>query len=604
MGGTATRKLRIISLLIVSIFVFGVTIGSQAAETDYFTNSGNKYTYNFINGNNGAYYNGKTYIAYNGEYMVPYITYYDHNTGQWGPIVKVGETKLSANDNHGTPCVAVDKNGYIHVIYGGHVNGGQTHMVSASPGNISSWNEQKDIFANGSYVQLFNLKDGRLFFMYRAGYHRDSWKYAVATTNGSGPATFGSVTTLLDAVIPAKAFYTWSRIGDDGAIHVTFVHHNDYSGCKLNDRQNLYYVKVVINEDGSASYYDGNGVDVTNMAPFSLDDANNSLMIYNSQGRAINNPFAYVETLADGSYKTHITANEYVGSGEAQVIGAWNEVHFTKDPGNANWTKRVIADTTVTWQSAMLLELDNQVQAIVNEEGSLDRYAFDGVNWSKEERIIENTTGAAEAYYLAGPVSDGQDEGKVILHNFDNTPGAKAYLWGRKNGISGFVTKNWPEPTTVDVQKDTFVNDGSKANLSFGADQDLTIKNDGTSYYRRGFMQFDTSSLTEEGTKAILKFKVGAIGGETTIKIYAGVESDFNEMTMNWNNQVSKGQYIGTVVVNNANGWYEADITAYMNNNIVKDKMVFVLESQYKASNQWIAVKSKESGSGAKLIVE
>lgn len=587
---------RSISLCVIIMMMVVNTCGVFAATKDYFEDNANMLPWNDLNVNNGFYYNGRTYIVYNGVNNEAMITYYDHNLESWGDIVEVGGPKLSVNNNHGTPTITVDDRGYIHVIYGGHVSNTMTHRVSTLPEDISSWRTQDDIFINGTYVMTHKLDDGSIYFLHRGGGHPDSWQYQRGTlpTTGDGPLTFSSPVKLLDAVNGSKAFYTWSRKGKDGAIHIIFIHH-DHTRCSLDARKNLYYVKMVQGDDGSVRYYNGEGEEVTDLAPFTMDEANQKLKIFDSNGRTVYGNTIYLEETADGQYRPHIFAN-------VNTYGdTWQLTDFTRNADNNRWVQSVIAESNLRWDRAIGVTLEGQMQVLASSEPNIARYTYDGSNWNLVETIADGTTDGV-TYALGSEVVDNRDEATVLYCKAGNP--TELYLWGMKNGESGLVTKEWSEPKVMKVEKDTFVQNGAKAGNNFGGQSILTVKNDSLGYYRRSFVKFNTAEILEQTSRASLKFYSEKIGGTTTVNLYATTQEDFQELSMNWNNQVSKGEFIASVVVNSANNWFTVDVTDYINNNLDKDNMVFVLESQNKASNQWVLIKSKESGQGPELWIE
>jgi len=94
-------------------------------------------------------YGNKTHIGYlkyeGGGYKACVRTYH-HDTGEWDDEVCLG----SVNDNHGTPALAIDSNGYLYVFYDGH-HTTLKWRKSTNPNDASSWTDAEAVPNQANY---------------------------------------------------------------------------------------------------------------------------------------------------------------------------------------------------------------------------------------------------------------------------------------------------------------------------------------------------------------------------------------------------------------------------------------------------------------------
>lgn len=226
---------------------------------------------NPITGNCAEYYNGVTYIAYQGEKEDPYVVAYNHKESKWIGPYKAGVSLLGKNsnkkiDNHGKPTLVVDGEGYIHVAFGGHggtldlgentlgnYNGGkQIHVRSKRPMDISSWEEVDNISPFGTYSQFIKMDNGDIYLFYRHGAHRSNWVYQVSKDNCR---TFSPLVSFLKAKPFADdgeklniwdSWYVALEKGKNDDIHVLYNFHKCRSenGVHVGERYNAYFMTL------------------------------------------------------------------------------------------------------------------------------------------------------------------------------------------------------------------------------------------------------------------------------------------------------------------------------------------------------------------------
>ena len=71
----------------------------------------------------GEYFNGKTYVSYQGPLEDPFVAAYDHATDSWEGPYQAGVSQLGKGpeyadkiDSHGKPTMLIDDAGYIHIF--------------------------------------------------------------------------------------------------------------------------------------------------------------------------------------------------------------------------------------------------------------------------------------------------------------------------------------------------------------------------------------------------------------------------------------------------------------------------------------------------------
>ncbi|BCJ98618.1 glycoside hydrolase family 9 protein [Anaerocolumna chitinilytica] len=149
---------------------------------------------------------------------------------------------------------------------------------------------------------------------------------------------------------------------------------------------------------------------------------------------------------------------------------------------------------------------------------------------------------------------------------------------------------------------DAYVRDGTYAGTNYGTAATIDVKGDpDTGYNRKGFMKFDLTGRSGTSvSSAILKVYCNAVSAATPVVIYGlsgtdtWVESGSSSIT--WNNQPgSTGAVtIGTLNVTAA-GWYNIDVTSYVNSQMSGDKkMTFKLQVE-NGNGATISFNSKEN---------
>jgi len=126
---------------------------------------GSAYTFS----NKSLTLNGKTHVVWLDAIAEVKGRTYDHGEGIWDRTVSIG----SGYDNHTTPAITADKDGFLSIAYGPHVlewnNGQFKYARSGSPNDISEWVQQGDFGYRATYACLTGSATGRDLMVYRGG---------------------------------------------------------------------------------------------------------------------------------------------------------------------------------------------------------------------------------------------------------------------------------------------------------------------------------------------------------------------------------------------------------------------------------------------------
>jgi hypothetical protein len=289
------------------------TVGVYATEVEYFTDNGYGNPTATMQHPSGEFFEGTTYIAYQGPHEDPYVCSYHHATKQWSGPEKAGinlmgreqdaVTREGRVDNHGRPAMIIDARGYIHLAFGGHGGssslgdnqrgaagkGKQTHVVSKRPLDITEWEFLDNISPFGTYSQWVKMDNGDLYLFFRHGSHQSDWVYQKSTDDGR---TFTPPISVLKSKPhtgyegPHDAWYAWFAEGLDNTITASYVYHLcDKSGRGKHTpaRYNCYYM-MMNTKDGSWQNIQGEALAI----PVTKESADEETRILNTNKERAN----------------------------------------------------------------------------------------------------------------------------------------------------------------------------------------------------------------------------------------------------------------------------------------------------------------------------
>ncbi len=244
-----------------------------AANVDYFADNGYGNPIGTLQHPAGEHYQGVTYVAYQGPHEDPYVAAYVHATGKWIGPVHAGVSAMGKSpdqidpgelDNHGKPALVVDRQGYLHLVFGSHggdpkygknplgeffmgTKGKMTHVVSEKPGDISAWRVVDNIPVNGTYNQWVKLANGDLYLFYRHGGHRSDWVYQKSVDDGR---TFSAPVSVLKHKVSAASptvndsWYSWFDTGKGDTITASYIYHPCANPKHNAHRNNTYFMQL------------------------------------------------------------------------------------------------------------------------------------------------------------------------------------------------------------------------------------------------------------------------------------------------------------------------------------------------------------------------
>jgi hypothetical protein len=166
----------------------------------------------------------------------------------------------------------------------------------------------------------------------------------------------------------------------------------------------------------------------------------------------------------------------------------------------------------------------------------------------------------------------------------------------------------WEEKISLTPIADAYVRDGSYANRNFGNTNNLIVKTDNVGYSRKSLIQFSLGAIRARVSSAKLKLTTESTGEDLyrTISVYGTLE-DWDESTVVWNDFPKKERLITTIDVDNTpSKGYEVDVTSYINDNIEKEHVSFILVNEAPAGSgtQVVFVSRESQNSHPELVVE
>jgi len=189
------------------------------------------------------HYDGKTYVVYQGRMNAPHITFFDHKTARWAPIVNAGVNPLGDLDTHGAPAMIIDKKGYIHLFFGSH-GGRQMYKRSRLPGDITEWENMPPVTSNMTYPCGAIQDDGTMILIGRQGGHVAPW---IELTGADDGKTWSEEKAIVD--ITPDGLYGTVKSGMDGkSVHFTWC---------LQSKSDLHKKAIGAINTGAGSWWTG-----------------------------------------------------------------------------------------------------------------------------------------------------------------------------------------------------------------------------------------------------------------------------------------------------------------------------------------------------------
>jgi hypothetical protein len=336
------------------------------------------------------YYNGVTYVTWQGANLGIYVASYTYSTGTWSAPVFVAPNPLT-NDDHGAPAITVDNNGYIHIMYGAH-NSAQKYVKSTNPGDISAWTAMPDPVSatrGATYPQLLKDSSGYLHLIYRSARvgdptYNDFVEDIVTSTDGGATWSAPQDVINIHSGSGDQAVYLLGGGAEyesaTNRIHLTWVRYNATSGY----RENLYYAYLNLNDN---KMYSISGVNLGSTINQTEADAH-CRIVHSGTNRQTD--FARVRVDPTGNpyiiYLASVCTSSY-----PTVSCSLNEYNFTRWTGSS-WTAPITITTTGAGSSSgneFFIHSSTNIEAyFIGSTGSVQEWSWDGTTWSEVLTVL------------------------------------------------------------------------------------------------------------------------------------------------------------------------------------------------------------------------
>lgn len=339
-------------------------------EVKYFADNGVSHPLYHIISPSAEYYNGKTYITWQGPELNPYITYYDHTTGLWGDSVQAGTNPLG-NDDHGCPSILIDAKGYIHIFFGSHQTS-MAHVKSDNPEDISSWTKQDVPAICTTYPKPIRVDDDVYLFYRKTEAELDDQTevYKKSTDNC---ATWETEQVIIDFGAHMSIYAGYNE-AHNGLIHMMW--------CNLdvlqNKRLNIYHAFL----------------NTTNEKMYCMDGTD--------LGTTINKTEADTYCLVEdtGTYEADMCALHLDSDGNPYMVYPYEDAEgwhqrFARWNG-AEWETKTITDTDTKFNFAdFIIHSTSNIECYLitsgevgRRGGDVEKWIWNGASWTFDATIL------------------------------------------------------------------------------------------------------------------------------------------------------------------------------------------------------------------------
>jgi len=130
----------------------------------------------------------RTYVTFGDPECHPAIVFYDHRAKKWSKPRQVGKTGV-VDDSHGLPTLAINHEGYLHVVFGSH--GGKQYVTRSSvPEETDRWDPTAVVAPNATYSDLYFVGD--TFHIFHRG-QPGAWGFRTSDDGGKSWSDFRGV---------------------------------------------------------------------------------------------------------------------------------------------------------------------------------------------------------------------------------------------------------------------------------------------------------------------------------------------------------------------------------------------------------------------------
>lgn len=194
----------------------------------------------------------KTFIVFLGADTHPYITYYDHTTGLYGDIIRVGTSP--DEDHHHYPMLLIDSSGYLWVFYGAHNLEPLRYAKSDNVRDISAWTDGELTNAAAAAYPFPVEDDGGDIYVFYRKHDTATHKPLYFVKTADGGSNWSAATVCIENTddddleevylgkiahesahdaIPDRVHMIWTMAG--GSVHDEFHEDIHYAYFKFSD---------------------------------------------------------------------------------------------------------------------------------------------------------------------------------------------------------------------------------------------------------------------------------------------------------------------------------------------------------------------------------
>lgn len=199
----------------------------------------------------------RTYVVFQGDLtpggmkLDPYICYYDHRTSTWSGIFWIATNPLNdwhGGDIHGPPCLWVDNEGYIHVLYGSHASRVIQHERSDRPNDITSFSPSTDPTTSTwepTYPAIFYDKENNIVhLLYRGTNGGYGLVYQNSVDNGLTWSAEREIFAASEATRTRPYHGIVAFSAKNQVLHIAWNNHTMWPGDTDGQDQDYYYVQL------------------------------------------------------------------------------------------------------------------------------------------------------------------------------------------------------------------------------------------------------------------------------------------------------------------------------------------------------------------------
>jgi hypothetical protein len=206
--------------------------------------------------------------------------------------------------------------------------------------------------------------------------------------------------------------------------------------------------------------------------------------------------------------------------------------------------------------------------------------------------------GAMEASAMSDGAMDAELEGSLE----DGTVGEGGIPPDSAVGEGG-IAPDGPDSAVRLPIADAYVRDGTYADMNYGADGTLSVKNATMGTTREAYLKFDLSGV---GSVTNAKLQISGRGSQVscTVGVFAVADIIWDEHLITWNNRPTRGAQLGAVVAQVGPVQYEFDVTGYVSAELAARRPIVSFGLQvlvYGAG--FVDFDSRESSNSPRLVI-